>query len=205
MSKKTIRPFFLSIAGFCLALFLKLYFKTLRVTFDIPQETKKELMNGNNGAIIMVWHDGLFLLPLFRFLGEYRTSSVLISNSRDGDLPAAFTRHFKGFHALRVKASARHKAAKEAPEALHRKEGIFLTPDGPKGPRHVVKGGTYFLSQKTGASLFAFGWKASSCFSLSTWDRFRIPLPFSRIKATLLGPIPPEEIAIEQAMGKTNS
>ena len=202
MRKKKIRPIFLSCASFCLALFLKLYFMTLRINFHISQEARKELMETKEGVIIMVWHDGLFLLPLFQFLGRHRTSSVLISNSRDGDLPSAITEQFRGFHALRVKASARQRAAKEALEVLSQNGGLILTPDGPKGPRHVMKDGARFLAQKTRARLFAFHWHSSSFFTLSTWDRFRIPLPFSRINATLIGPISPETDAIEQAMAQ---
>jgi lysophospholipid acyltransferase (LPLAT)-like uncharacterized protein len=200
MSKKSIKKFLLLLASFVVTPLLRLYLKTLRISFSMSEETETALKDKGKGAIIMVWHDGLSILPIFRFLNKYKTSYVLISNSRDGDLPSYITERFHGFHALRVKASARHMAAKEAIDILEKNQGLFLTPDGPKGPKHKVKKGTLFLAQKTNTPLFAFGWKGSYVTTLSTWDSFRIPWPFSRIQATLIGPILPEEQAVASAM-----
>jgi len=200
MSKKKMRKIILSFLSFFIAIILRLYFKTLRVTFHMPEETRKALTNPSKGFVIMVWHDALCLLPQLKFLSENRNTSILISNSRDGDLPSYVTEQFRGCHALRVKASARHMATKEALDFLKNKQGIFLTPDGPRGPRHIVKRGTCFLAQKTNSPLFAFGWQGTSTKKLSTWDQFRIPLPFSRIHAQLIGPIEPNEQAATHAM-----
>jgi lysophospholipid acyltransferase (LPLAT)-like uncharacterized protein len=62
---------------------------------------------------------------------------------------------------------------------------LAITPDGPRGPRYVLAEGAITLAQITGLPLVAasyhLGWK----FSLNSWDKFQIPLPFSRCDVVL--------------------
>ncbi len=57
---------------------------------------------------------------------------------------------------------------------------LAITPDGPRGPRYLVQEGATSLAQLTGLPIVPFsahlGWK----ISVKSWDRFQIPLPFSR-------------------------
>ena len=66
---------------------------------------------------------------------------------------------------------------------------LAVTPDGPRGPRHVVQDGVMALAQVTGLLIVPYscqlGWK----IQLKSWDRFQIPLPFSRCEMTFGEPI----------------
>jgi lysophospholipid acyltransferase (LPLAT)-like uncharacterized protein len=56
-----------------------------------------------------------------------------------------------------------------------------ITPDGPRGPLHEFKPGAVMLAQLTGKPILPVSIAASHTWRFSTWDRFELPLPFSRI------------------------
>ena len=196
-----MKKIFVSFLGLFGYFFLRAYFITLRITFHVDPSARKALQEKKQGSIILLWHDSLFLLPLFSYLHKYNTGHVLISHSRDGDIPSFITEKFKGFHAIRVKGGLRHMAAKEALDVLESKQILFITPDGPRGPRHEIKPGYRFLAEKTDAQIFAFSWQGSRIHTFSTWDRFRLPLPFSRCQAKLVGPFSSDEISLKDMLG----
>ena len=55
-----------------------------------------------------------------------------------------------------------------------------ITPDGPRGPARTLSAGPVSLSQLTGASIIPVSWSASGMWRVRSWDRLRIPKPFSR-------------------------
>ena len=57
---------------------------------------------------------------------------------------------------------------------------IAITPDGPKGPRFTVQPGIIYLSQKTGVPIIPTSLGLTSYWELPSWDKFRIPKPFSK-------------------------
>jgi lysophospholipid acyltransferase (LPLAT)-like uncharacterized protein len=78
-------------------------------------------------------------------------------------------------------------------ELLNNGKSVAITPDGPKGPREVFKTGAAKLSILTGAPIYPVTFSTSKGKSLSSWDRFLIPYPFSRCKVIVGKPIHPEE------------
>ena len=62
---------------------------------------------------------------------------------------------------------------------------IIITPDGPRGPCYTLSPGLIFLAQKTGAPVSRIDVEYSRYWELKSWDRFRIPKPFSRVTITL--------------------
>jgi len=58
---------------------------------------------------------------------------------------------------------------------------IALTNDGPKGPPLIAKSGSLQLARKANAHIIAFSGTASRYFELGSWDKFRLPKPFSKI------------------------
>ena len=66
--------------------------------------------------------------------------------------------------------------------------GAF-TPDGPRGPRYQVQPGVVTAAQKTGAPILPAVYNAKWKRVLQSWDRFVIPLPFSRVVVVYGKPI----------------
>lgn len=57
----------------------------------------------------------------------------------------------------------------------------YITPDGPDGPARVAKPGAAFLAARAGALVLPLGSHTPWAYRLRRWDRYALPLPFSRI------------------------
>jgi lysophospholipid acyltransferase (LPLAT)-like uncharacterized protein len=55
-----------------------------------------------------------------------------------------------------------------------------FTIDGPKGPRYVAKMGAVLLAKKTGNPVLPFTVTAANHWTINSWDRMQIPIPFTR-------------------------
>jgi lysophospholipid acyltransferase (LPLAT)-like uncharacterized protein len=135
------------------------------------------------------WHQ--HLLYCGKFLVEQRerglTVGWLISPSVDGELGAMMLRRFG---AVIIRGSSTHtgaRALRDYYQALTRDNvSPVITPDGPRGPRFKFKPGALLLAQMSGRPILPMSYAASRAW-LVKWDKFVIPLPFSRI-AIALGP-----------------
>jgi hypothetical protein len=142
----------------------------------------------SGSVIIAIWHNQIFggLLFYTKFLGS-RHTAVLTSASGDGDLLAAVMGHF-GAEAIRGSSNKRPVAAlREMVSFLRESRGkdLCITPDGPRGPVYKLESGLIKVSQWTGVPILPMKISYSNAISLKTWDRFRVPLPFSRVDVTL--------------------
>jgi lysophospholipid acyltransferase (LPLAT)-like uncharacterized protein len=72
------------------------------------------------------------------------------------------------------------QAAIESIRALKSNGTMALTPDGPRGPSHVVQGGVMLIARKSGGLLIPVGIAAKPRFHIRSWDRYMVPLPFAR-------------------------
>jgi lysophospholipid acyltransferase (LPLAT)-like uncharacterized protein len=114
---------------------------------------------------------------------------ALISASRDGALLAAILKNF-GVQAVRGSSSRRGgQALLELSSWAHRGYDIAVTPDGPRGPCGVVQEGVITLAQVTGLPIVPYSCRLAWKICLKSWDRFEIPLPFSRCAMTFGEPI----------------
>lgn len=71
---------------------------------------------------------------------------------------------------------------------------MAITPDGPRGPSHIVQGGIMMMARKSGCALVPVGSSARRGAYVKTWDRYLIPSPFSRCAFVFGEPIyvPPD-------------
>jgi len=66
--------------------------------------------------------------------------------------------------------------------AQSRKYSLAFTPDGPKGPACKIKEGMVYLAKLTGLPIVLISARVGHEIVFNSWDRFRLPLPFSRIE-----------------------
>lgn len=137
------------------------------------------------------WHACIFAATYYH---RGREIGVLTSRSFDGEYIARTIENF-GYRALRgsstrgvvggLRAMIRH--VREAHVAA-------FTCDGPQGPAYVAKPGPVLLARQTGAPLCVFHIGLSSSWELKTWDRMKIPKPFSRalVRYSSLIRVPPD-------------
>jgi len=157
------------VKSFLLASFIRLLHATLRVAHvgagnieHLPQ------------FIIAFWHEHLILMLHSRY---HKPIRVLVSQSRDGELIASTFVHY-GVDVSRGSTTRGATAAlREMIRTAREGSTIVFTPDGPKGPRRVVKEGLIYAAQATGLPIvpYAFAAKKKSCCTPGTaWScRFR--------------------------------
>ncbi len=133
--------------------------------------------------ILAIWHQNLFAGILAQ---TGRQHVVIVSRSRDGD-PVTFLCHRLGHLVSRgsSKKGERDKGGKQAKDEMIDvlRSGVpgAITVDGPSGPAHVVKPGIIEMARATGLPIVPYLPLPRRYWSLKSWDRFRVPKPFSRI------------------------
>lgn len=107
---------------------------------------------------------------------------TLISSHRDGGF-IADTLALQGFKTIR--GSSTQGGARALIQMIQKSKSEFcdfgITPDGPKGPKGIVKPGIILLAKKTGVKIYPVMWATSRYWQIkSSWDHFSIPQPFSK-------------------------
>lgn len=137
-----------------------------------------------SGTIFLLWHNRLFPLiaALVRVGVQGREFYGLVSASRDGGQLSFFLESI-GLKPVRGSSSRRGAvAARELLKVLGHGNHVAITVDGPRGPCYEPQMGASLLVQVTGAPVVLLGAECESCISLWSWDRFIVPMPFSRVK-----------------------
>jgi len=154
------------------------------------------LQADGKAAILSYWHQmqifcGRFLLARAR--GGMKIS-FLTSPSVSGEVPAAIIRRW-GAGVLRgsSKRSAGQALRDMYDILVGQKTSLVITPDGPKGPLHEFKPGTIMLARMAKVPIILVAYAAKPCIRWQSWDRFIVPLPFSRVAIAIDEPfhIPP--------------
>ncbi len=106
---------------------------------------------------------------------------ILISRSFDGEIITRILKMF-GFDAVRGSSS---RGAREGllglAQVIESGRTAIFTADGPRGPIYQTKVGPIKLAQMTGAPIGAFHLEPRRASILGSWDRFLVPMPFTRI------------------------
>jgi lysophospholipid acyltransferase (LPLAT)-like uncharacterized protein len=133
-----------------------------------------------DSGILVLWHE--HMLPCLAAF-QKRNMRVLISASRDGEFGARAAERL-GYRTVRGSTSRSGAAALRALAGALQREGgwVAIVADGPRGPRREAKPGAAWLARRTGLPVFGATADCPIGFTLNSWDRCRIPLPFSRVR-----------------------
>lgn len=146
----------------------------------------EELNQRGQHGIIASWHNTiLYFIP---FLGRHIGMPTMISKSKDGEAIALVSRAF-GVQAIRGSSSRAGLSAVRESLRLIRAGHVGITPDGPRGPRYVVQDGAAALAQLSGAPVIPIAWAAAKPWEFGSWDRMKLPKPFSRIVVWVGDPV----------------
>ena len=132
--------------------------------------------------IIIMWHNTLFMAPIaHRRLRQSRRVYGLISASRDGGGLAYFFRCV-GIGAVRGSSSRFGREGFKNIIHCHREgHDVSITPDGPRGPAHVMKAGAVLAARRVQSPVLLVGVSYDRYWRLKSWDRFFLPVPFSTV------------------------
>ncbi len=172
--KIRLNPNLLSRIG---AVLIRLLGFTWRVRWRGRENLSKARELSNN-VIFAFWHGRLLALS---YTHRGRNIQVLASEHYDGDLMGR-TIEWLGFGHLKGSSSrGAARAMRELASVLKRGFDVGLAVDGPRGPMGVLQQGAVELSRLTGKAIVPLTSTASRRRLLESWDRFQLPLPFSRV------------------------
>ena len=136
--------------------------------------------------IYACWHDRTLLSVYF---WRRRGMVVMSSPSFDGECSARFQQHF-GYGIVRGSSTRGGAGALvEMVKLMRAGRPAGFTIDGPRGPRYEAKMGALLLAKKTGCPILPFSINPEHFYAASSWDRFQIPLPFTRAHVRIVPPI----------------
>lgn len=129
-------------------------------------------------VVFILWHRDQ--IPLI-FLNRNRDVGVLVSKSKDGELIAGPISKL-GF--VPIRGSSSRGGSKAMRDLIRHLEtnSIAITPDGPKGPAHIIKDGALMTAYLTGRAIVPVAIDVSREWTFNSWDKFRFPKPFSHIR-----------------------
>lgn len=161
---------------------------TLRITAVNSAAFDALRTNGKN-YVIAFWHGSMFT-GWFVHRPNGRTAvSALVSQSKDGEYLSTVLERW-GYSMIR---GSSHIGGKEAMQlmvdSLASGSSLAITPDGPRGPRHEMKMGAVRAAQKASVPLVLAGIAVEKKRLLRSWDRFEVPLPFSRVVIVYNDPV----------------
>ena len=171
---------------------LRFFWSSCRLLPVAGFDGAREALRVHGSVIPVYWHQHIvFGIQALRLLEPHGlTPGFLISPSVDGTAPAMLARRIGG-HVIR--GSSTHtgaRALRDFYEAIVKQRvSPAITPDGPRGPVHEFKPGAVVLAQLTGKPILPIAVSASRTLRLSTWDRFELPLPFSRVVISIGEPV----------------
>lgn len=153
-------------------------------------ERFKEIAS-SHPCILSIWHNRLALTPsiVTKFAPDF-IYAALISKSRDGELISAVVESYKIGRTIRVSPQNRPQALLDIIYHLQQlEEVVIITPDGPRGPMYQVKPGIAWIALETGAYVVPLTWTSSKYWEFNTWDKLRLPKPFTKINVTFGEPL----------------
>lgn len=133
------------------------------------------------------WHQNI-IATFLAHLGEHYV--IMASASKDGELIANAIK-WVGHHPVRGSSKRGGAQALELMIEKMKKENLssVLTVDGPRGPARKCKRGVIELARQTGALIQPIHARADRYWTFNSWDKFRLPKPFSTITVVYGEPI----------------
>ena len=154
---------------------------------------------------VLFWHNRLGFMA-FSYKQYWkkrgRDGKVIISDHKDGELITRIVSHF-GIGAVRGSSTkGAVKALKGAFSEINNGIDIIITPDGPKGPIYSVADGAVVIAQKKDLEIYALTYEADRYWEFNSWDKMRLPKPFSRVNFILSKPFKVNDMELDAAKEK---
>jgi len=148
--------------------------------------------NNKMPIIICFWHNRLMMAPfrtqkIKKLYPEYNFVT-LASRHGDGKFVGKIMEKF-GLISISGSSKDGRKASRGIEigsfrkifESLKKGYSLGITPDGPRGPNQKINGEIVNVARISGAGILPTSYSSSRFKQLNTWDKFKVPLPFSTL------------------------
>jgi lysophospholipid acyltransferase (LPLAT)-like uncharacterized protein len=185
--------------GWSAACLAKALFCTYRFTSHTEQAGTDPSSHTPRTWLYSLWHDEIMIPLAARCRRGGGEAAALASRHQDGSYLVEFMRHMR----IRGVRGSRNHGGDQALRELLRVLScahVFITPDGPRGPKHELKDGIVFLASQTGTPVIPCASYAPRSWTIKgNWTDLSIPKPFARVYYYLGSPIAvPPNLSREQ-------
>lgn len=143
--------------------------------------------SGERQTVIAFWHSRLLMMPLLK--PKKRRMNVLISQHRDGRLISETMVRFGVGTVAGSSSKGGYAAFRGLLRCLKVGANVSITPDGPRGPARTAARGVAQVALMTELPVIPMAYATTRYRRMRSWDRFFLPLPFSRIIYVVGAPI----------------
>lgn len=182
---------FLSGAGALAASYIRLVARTGRIIRE-PADQKEQLED-LKPFIAAMWHGQFLLIP--GICPKGLTMKCMVARHGDAELIGRALNRF-GFDLIRGAGAGQRKkdrggmhALRSALKTIAEGENVAMTADIPPGPARKAGVGIVTLARISGRPIVPVAVASKRFFTLGTWSRFTVNLPFSDIGVVTGAPI----------------
>jgi len=156
---------------------LHLSYRYKFINKEVFEKSKKAHPQGFHTCAF--WHQNIVPTFLSHLAHPY---ILMASSSKDGELITGALRRV-GHHPVRGSSKRGGTKALENMIEKMKTESLCsaLTVDGPRGPAKKCKRGIVEIAKQTGALILPVYAEADHYWSFNSWDKFRLPKPFTTI------------------------
>ncbi len=142
-----------------------------------PGQFSPAFVEKNKPFIFAIWHSRLIFAAWYL---SFLPSCAMISRHSDGGL-AADTVKILGIEAARGSTTEGGMTAlRQLVQFMNQGLIAAITPDGPRGPARRLQEGVISLGQLSQRPIIPISFSSRHAIRLKSWDRFLLPMPFSR-------------------------
>lgn len=171
-------PFILFLISYLAAFYMRLAFYTIR--WEIRGDKAiYDFVSQGTSIIFLFWHGRMLMFPPYWHPQSHQTR-VLVSQHRDGGILDAILSRFNLKTIRGSSSKGGSQAIRHILKLIQQGNHIAITPDGPRGPRMHFQSHAVKIASHSGAPLIPVTYSSAPCKFFQTWDRFLLPLPFTR-------------------------
>ncbi len=171
--------------------YMKLVYISSKKIF-VNREIVLELLKNKVPLIITFWHNRLMMVPFAtkepKKLFPGYNFMTLASRHGDGHFVGRVMEKF-GLVSIYGSSQEGRKSSRGIDlvslrkifDGLKKGYSIGITPDGPRGPNQKINGDIVNMARISGAGILVMSYSSSRFKELRSWDKFKIPLPFSTL------------------------
>jgi lysophospholipid acyltransferase (LPLAT)-like uncharacterized protein len=158
---------------------------TYRVEY-IGRESVERLKSNAESWIFATWHENVVVS---QWAERNQGLVMMSSDSKDGEFSARVMARLGNLPIRGSSSRGGMKAARAVIQALKSGSSAGMTPDGPRGPARKVKPGMLFISAVSQCPILPYHVVSDRYWTLNSWDKQRIPKPFSRVVISIGEPL----------------
>lgn len=173
------------ITGTALYLFSAMVYRTCRLSL-VGEENVKKALEYDGPIIITSWHGMTMMVAAFmrRFMDPKNVAGITPDDHNGRTLEVFGRRMGVKVFIMNIYGDSTLGMGRKLVDlmkAMVAGKNLLIHPDGPFGPAYKIKPGITYLAKKTKAMILPLGCYCRHSYHIPRWDRYTLPLPFSKI------------------------